>query len=84
MEKFMPLDTMLLTKSGNKAFGELKASCKLMAFYFSMHDCAPCQEFTPIFKELYNEVNEECPGTIEVIYFSGDKTQDLFDVYYAE
>ena len=75
---------MCLTKSGEKTFDELKASCKLMAFYFSMHDCAPCQEFTPIFAELYNDVNEENAGTMEVIYFSGDKTQDLFDVYYAE
>ena len=80
----MPLDTVLLTKQGNKTFGELSASCKLMGFYFSMHDCAPCQEFTPIFAELYKEVNEENPGCLECVYFSADKTQDLFEIYYAE
>ena len=55
-----------------------------MAFYFSMHDCPPCQEFTPIFAELYKEMNSSSPGCLECIFFSGDKTQELFDKYYGE
>lgn len=32
---------------------------KLIAFYCSMHTCPPCREFTPIFAELYNELNAD-------------------------
>ena len=48
-----------------------------------MHDCPPCQEFTPIFAELYNETNEN-GKVLEVIFFSGDKTQEKFDKYFGE
>jgi nucleoredoxin len=48
-----------------------------------MHDCPPCREFTPILANLYEELNED-ENTFEVIFFSGDKTQELFDEYFAE
>jgi thiol-disulfide isomerase/thioredoxin len=42
-------------------------------FYFSMHTCPPCREFTPIFAELYKEMNED-EKRFEVIFFSGDSS----------
>ena len=51
---------------------ELK-DVKLVGIYFSMHNCPPCRKFTPIFAELYKEVNED-KKVMEVIFVSGDKT----------
>ena len=48
-----------------------------------MHNCPPCREFTPMLAALYEELNED-QKTIEVIFFSGDKTEELFDEYYSE
>ena len=48
-----------------------------------MHNCPPCQEFTPIFADLYNETNAD-GKQFEVIFFSGDKTQEEYDKYYAD
>ena len=45
---------------------------KLLLIYFSMHNCPPCREFTPLLVELYNEVNE-AGKKMEVIFFSGDQ-----------
>ena len=52
-------------------------------FYFSMHTCPPCREFTPIFGELYKEMNED-EKRFEVVFFSGDSSQHQFDEYYEE
>jgi nucleoredoxin len=32
---------------------------KLIMFYFSMHTCPPCREFTPLLASLYEEMNED-------------------------
>lgn len=56
---------------------------KLLAIYYSMHNCPPCREFTPILSALYEEVNYD-EKVLEIIFFSGDKTQELFDEYFDE
>ena len=56
---------------------------KLLAIYYSMHDCPPCREFTPMLSALYEEVNED-EKVLEIVFFSGDKTQALFDEYFGE
>ena len=56
---------------------------KLLAIYYSMHNCPPCREFTPLLNMIYEEVNED-EKVMEVIFFSGDKTQEQFDEYYGE
>lgn len=56
---------------------------KLIGLYFSMHNCPPCREFTPVFVELYNEINAD-GKTMEVVFLSGDRTQEEFDTYYGE
>ena len=45
---------------------------KLLMLYFSMHNCPPCREFTPLLVELYNEHNEN-EKVIEVVFCSGDQ-----------
>ena len=61
----------------------LDESVKVIMLYFSMHDCKPCLEFTPILAEIYTEMNES-KKVFEVVYFSGDKTKQEFDQYFAE
>ena len=36
----------------------LNGEAKILMLYFSMHNCPPCREFTPLLVELYNETNE--------------------------
>jgi nucleoredoxin len=48
-----------------------------------MHNCPPCREFTPIFADLYTELNAD-GKVFEVIFLSGDRTDDEYNKYYAE
>ena len=61
----------------------LSSDIKLLFIYFSMHNCPPCREFTPLLAELYRETNEN-GKKMEVVFFSGDQTKEQFDVYFAE
>ena len=56
---------------------------KLMMFYYTMHNCPGCREFSPMLKELYKEcnVNEK---QFEVVVFITDRNKELWDSYYAE
>ena len=49
----------------------ISSDAKLLLLYFSMHNCPPCREFTPLLVELYNEHNES-GKVMEVIFLSGD------------
>ena len=51
--------------------------------YFSMHNCKPCQEFTPLLVELYNEHNEN-EKLFEVVFFSGDQEKNQYNGYFAD
>ena len=85
MEQYIAGEQPLLRNDGSQTtMAEAMApeNVKLVALYFSMHDCAPCQEFTPVFAQLYQEVNEQ-EKVMEVVFMSGDKTQDKFDAYFA-
>lgn len=52
-------------------------------FYYSMHTCPPCREFTPLLADLYQELNED-EKQFEVVFFSGDSNNDHYVEYYAE
>ena len=56
---------------------------KVLMFYFSMHNCPPCREFTPLLVELYNETNQN-EKVMEVVFFSGDQDQNLYNEYFSE
>ena len=74
---------VVITKSGTTTATEALQGVKFYCIYFSMHHCPPCREFTPIFVDLYNEINAD-EKVFEVIFVSGDKTQEEYDQYYAE
>ena len=48
-----------------------------------MHNCPPCREFTPLLSELYDEYNED-EKQIEIIFFSGDKSDEEFNTYFGD
>jgi len=45
------------SKAGDVNPSEVLKGPKVICVYFSMHNCPPCREFTPVFAELYNETN---------------------------
>ena len=61
----------------------LKDELKVLMFYFSMHNCPPCREFTPLLAELYKDMNES-GQQIEVIFFSGDPQEEVYNEYFGE
>ena len=73
----------ILSKKGQVSPADAFKKAKLIGIYFSMHNCPPCRQFTPVLAELYNEINES-EKVMEVIFCSGDKTQDEYDEYYGE
>jgi len=56
---------------------------KLFAIYYSKHDCPPCREFTPLLASLYEELNED-EKQLEIVFFSGDRTEEEFEEYFSE
>ena len=75
--------TPVISKAGPVNPVDAFKGAKLIGIYFSMHNCPPCRQFTPVFAELYKELNET-EKVIEVIFLSGDKTQEEYDEYYGE
>ena len=73
----------LLSKNGEVSPADGLKDAKFVCVYFSMHNCPPCREFTPIFADLYKEINES-GKVFEVVFVSGDKTQEEFELYYGE
>ena len=73
----------VISKTGEVNPQDALSSAKVVCVYFSMHNCPPCREFTPLLASLYTEFNES-EKQIEVVFVSGDKTQEEFDKYYAE
>ena len=77
MAKYLgkPDDILLDGGSSNHAevtvANALSSDIKLLFLYFSMHNCPPCREFTPLLAELYRETNEN-GKKMEVVFFSGD------------
>lgn len=73
----------ILSKNGPVDPTEATKDAKLIGIYFSMHNCPPCRMFTPVFAELFNDINQG-GKVMDVIFCSGDKTQEEYDEYYGE
>ena len=67
----------IITKTGTATPMDALKDAKLIGLYFSMHHCPPCRQFTPVFAELYNEVNQD-GKVLEVVFCSFDKSRDVF------
>ena len=87
MQEFIPLELQIISKGGDiegskqiLPFGKLleENKPKLLGIYYSMHNCPPCREFTPLLASLYEEINAD-EKVFEVIFFSGDKSEEEFD-----
>ena len=76
-------DGTLRTHSGTVAVADAFKGVKLVGIYFSMHNCPPCREFTPVFAELYKDVNAS-EKVMEVVFCSGDKTDDEYEMYFKD
>jgi nucleoredoxin len=86
MSLYIPLAQALISNGSPAAptmADVLAKSPKLIGIYYSMHDCPPCREFTPLLAALYEEVNEDA-HQMEIIFFSGDKTDAVFNEYFGE
>ena len=66
-----------------KSILDANKDTKLFMFYYTMHNCPGCREFSPLLKELYKECNEN-GKQFEVIVFITDRNADLWNSYYAE
>lgn len=56
----------------------------VLCIYFSMHNCPPCRQFTPVFAELYKEMEEAGNNPLAVIFCSGDREEVIYNEYYEE
>ena len=86
-ELFGGAGSKLNTKSGAQVdVADAFKDAKVVGIYFSMHNCPPCRQFTPVFAEIYNELAQETGGskTFEVVFCSGDKTEKEYNEYYGE
>ncbi|KAJ7557947.1 hypothetical protein O6H91_04G017400 [Diphasiastrum complanatum] len=56
---------------------------KTVALYFSAHWCPPCQRFTPVLADIYNQLKSR-NDDFEVVFISWDKDQTSFEKYHNE
>ncbi|KAK3416838.1 hypothetical protein EUGRSUZ_H02593 [Eucalyptus grandis] len=55
---------------------------KNIGLYFSASWCGPCQQFTPILLEVYNELAPR--GDLEIIFISSDEDEESFSGYFSK
>ena len=84
VEELFGSEKVMSKKGGLVTPQEAFGKAKVIAIYFSMHTCPPCRQFTPVFADIYNELIESGNTDLEVIFCSGDKTEELYNEYYGE
>jgi nucleoredoxin len=67
------LSGMLIDRSGEPVDTESIAKADYRLIYFSAHWCPPCQQFTPVLVQTYNQLKEQ--GGFEVIFVSADRSE---------
>ena len=73
----------LQTNDGPMPTAEAIGDVKVIFVYFSMHNCPPCRQFTPLLAELYAEANADTKQ-FEVVFCSGDREEQVYNEYFAE
>ncbi|KAM3140943.1 hypothetical protein pb186bvf_006954 [Paramecium bursaria] len=56
------------------------AEVKVVVLYFSASWCPPCQQFTPLLADFYNEINLE-KKQLEIIWVNFEEHLDRFNEY---
>merc|ERR1719277_1013119 len=57
---------------------------KTLGIYFSAHWCQPCRVFTPKLAEWYKGIKGELGDKFEIVFCSGDQTEEEMKSYYKE
>merc|ERR1719188_783112 len=57
---------------------------KTLGLYFSAHWCGPCRSFTPKLAEWYKGIKGELGDKFEIIFCSGDRSEEDMKSYYKE
>lgn len=56
---------------------------KIVGLYFSAGWCPPCQLFTPLLCNIYDELKNR-KANFEIVFLSFDKTEDEMENYYRQ
>lgn len=74
----------VLTKSGTVPTLEAIANKKRVGIYFSAHWCPPCRGFTPVLAEFFEQLENDDPNQLQIIFVSSDRDENSFNSYYEE
>lgn len=77
------LEDQLQTTSGKALTADVLEQTKIIGLYFSASWCPPCQAFTPVLAQWYEDA-KELYDDIEIIYMSYDKSIEEFDEYFSK
>ena len=73
-------DRQLVRSSGLLVSSDEALQNKVVALYFSAGWCPPCQHFTPVLADFYNDLKQnELP--FEIVFVSSDKTAIDMEMY---
>jgi len=70
-------------RKGDTMMGKEAISGKVLGLYFSAHWCPPCRGFTPQLAGHY-KAYKEAGIPFEVIFITGDRTENEFDEYFKD
>lgn len=74
------LGQTFLSKTGLIDANPIKSN-KVTCLYFSASWCPPCQAFTPLLSDFYQEVNRD-EKQLEIVWVSHDKTEEEYKKYF--
>lgn len=72
----------LLSNSGVVS-SEKALTSRVLGLYFSAHWCGPCQQFTPMLKNFYENL-VGMGADFEIIFISSDHDENTYQKYFGE